>query len=101
GWTPFLPSSAPSKEIPRVFAYVKKHTGVKVTLRTDIVQDRDIQVLDISAPGIDLFTVVHIYHDGTRGRQGMAWRVRSLNLPKDRPVLITGDWNLHHNRWCR
>ncbi|KAJ7600697.1 hypothetical protein C8J56DRAFT_737117, partial [Mycena floridula] len=78
----------------------EKHTGVKVTLRTDIVQDRDIQVLDISAPGIDLFTVVHIYHDGTRGRQGMAWQIRSLDLPRDRPVLITGDWNLHHNRWC-
>ncbi|KAJ3846750.1 hypothetical protein EV368DRAFT_22759, partial [Lentinula lateritia] len=101
-WTPISPiPSAPDAERPRVYAYVKNGIPAEVTLRTDIVCDRDIMVLDVTPRGGRPVTLIHFYNDPTLGRQQILWRLRLMNLPLDREVVISGDANIHHIQWSR
>ncbi|KAF5319459.1 hypothetical protein D9619_008774 [Psilocybe cf. subviscida] len=62
---------------------------MSITLRTDIIEHRDIQVLDVSQ-GNNTITIINVYNDP---------RLKELKLPSGRPTLITGDFNLHHILW--
>ncbi|KAF8829681.1 hypothetical protein HHX47_DHR2000335 [Lentinula edodes] len=101
-WTPISPiPAAPDSIHPRVYAYVKNGLHAEVTLRTDIICDRDIMVLDVTPQGGRTTTYIHFYNDPSMGRQQILWRLRHLGLPLDRPVVLTGDANIHHIRWSR
>ncbi|KAJ3752047.1 hypothetical protein EV360DRAFT_55905, partial [Lentinula raphanica] len=101
-WTPISPiPSAPDSVVPRVYAYVKTSIQAEVTLRTDIVSDRDTMILDVKPRQGRSVTFIHIYNDPSRGRQQSLWQLRNLNLPLQHPLVITGDANLHHIRWSR
>ncbi|KAJ3818462.1 Endonuclease/exonuclease/phosphatase, partial [Lentinula raphanica] len=84
-----------------VYAYVKSSIQAEVTLRTDIISDRDIMVLDVKPRQGRCVTFIHVYNDPSRGRQQSLWQLRMLNLPLQQPLVITGDANLHHIRWLR
>ncbi|KAJ7585498.1 hypothetical protein C8J56DRAFT_788121 [Mycena floridula] len=71
----------------------------EVTLRSDLIQDRDIQILDIRQPGHPTKTIVHLYNDPRLARRGMAWRLREINLPTENEIILSGDWNIHHELW--
>ncbi|KAJ3967903.1 hypothetical protein EV361DRAFT_806516, partial [Lentinula raphanica] len=101
-WTPISPTpSAPDTSVPRVYAYVKNNIQAEVTLRTDIVSDRDIMVLDVKPRKGRKVTYIHVYNDPSLGRQQALWRLRNLNLPANQAIVVTGDANLHHIRWSR
>ncbi|KAJ3821852.1 Endonuclease/exonuclease/phosphatase, partial [Lentinula raphanica] len=78
-----------------------KTCKVQVTLRTDIVSDRDTMVLDVKPRNGRRVTFIHVYNDPSRGRQQALWQLRNLELPLNQPVVVTGDANLHHIRWSR
>jgi len=40
-----------------------------------------------------------IYNDAPSRRNSIMVRIRNINIPTDRPVIITGDFNLHHPLW--
>ncbi|KAJ7132897.1 Endonuclease/exonuclease/phosphatase [Mycena crocata] len=71
-----------------------------VTLRSDIAQDLDIQVVDVAQPGAPTTTFVNVYNDNKQ-RIPAVERVKTLQLPQDTPVVPLGDWNLHHETWSR
>jgi hypothetical protein len=99
-WTPVLPMAAmPPGARPRVMAYYQNRADFSVTLRSDIIQHLDVQVLDIVQQGSPTVTVVNIYNDPKLNRESPAHQLRNMPLPNDHPVLITGDWNLHHPLW--
>ncbi|KAF8826616.1 hypothetical protein HHX47_DHR5000289 [Lentinula edodes] len=101
-WTPISPILAALDSIhSRVYAYVKNGLQAEVTLRTDIICDRDIMVLDVTPRGGNKTTFIHIYNDPSMGRQQILWRLRHLDLALQKPTVITGDANLHHIRWSR
>ncbi|KAJ3831298.1 hypothetical protein F5878DRAFT_522747, partial [Lentinula raphanica] len=101
-WTPISPiPSAPDSVVPRVYAYVKTSIQAEVTLRTDIISNRDAMVLDVKPRQGRKVTIVHVYNDPSRGRQQALWQLRNINIPLDQPMVITGDANLHHIRWSR
>jgi hypothetical protein len=99
-WSPVHPSPMDSNEkAPRVYAFIKKGIDAEVTLCSDIIADRNIQILDVTTPDGVITTYVHVYNDPTLGRQQILWSLQNLNLPLHCPMVITGDFNLHHPRW--
>ena len=98
-WTPILPMTTITEgTTPRVMIYFRNRADYTVTLRSDIAKDLDLQVIDITQ-GTHTFTIVNIYNDPRKKREGSAYKLRNLNLPRERPTIITGDWNIHHNLW--
>ncbi|KAJ7287691.1 hypothetical protein C8J57DRAFT_990898, partial [Mycena rebaudengoi] len=103
-WIPIIPKSDIPADgpPPRVMAYVKKsRTDFEITLRTDIAQDLDIQVIDVTQAGAPTITFVNIYNDPKQIRRPAIERLKALDLPHNRPVVLLGDWNLHHELWSR
>lgn len=99
-WTPILPvSNVPLGSRPGVMTYYKGRPDFSVTLRSDIAQNPNLQVIDITQHGSETVTIVNIYNNPGLKRESPAWKLRQLNLPEDRPVILTGDWNLHHPLW--
>ncbi|KII85275.1 hypothetical protein PLICRDRAFT_45468 [Plicaturopsis crispa FD-325 SS-3] len=100
-WSPILPvGTVNAGQRPRVLAYTKRsRTDFTVTLRSDVAQDLDIQVLDVHQHPNPTTTLVNIYSQPRssstviRRRADAAKRLRSLPLPRDNPVIISGDWN--------
>ena len=99
-WTPILPvSNVPLGSRPGVMIYYKGRPDFSVTLRSDIAQSPNLQVIDVTQHGSDTVTIVNIYNHPGLKRESPAYKLRYLNLPDDRPVILTGDWNLHHPLW--
>ncbi|KZT63362.1 hypothetical protein DAEQUDRAFT_770695 [Daedalea quercina L-15889] len=103
GWTPILPvSTIPANRRPRVMAYIRRRGDFKVTLRSDIANDLDMQVLKIAQAPHPSTIVVNIYNDDCKqGNRSAAKRLRQLDLPTDLPVVLSGNWNIHHPMWSR
>ncbi|KAJ6509716.1 hypothetical protein DFH09DRAFT_1100650 [Mycena vulgaris] len=85
---------------PRVMAYYKIRPDFTVTLPSDITQDLDIQIVDVSQPGAPTTMYVNVYNDSKQARPAIE-RLMTLTFPTDRPVILLGDWNLHHKLWSR
>ncbi|KAI0728449.1 Endonuclease/exonuclease/phosphatase [Fomitopsis betulina] len=103
GWTPILPV-APIKrgQRPRAMVYTRRRNDFTVTLRSDIANDLDLQVLEVAQATHPSTFLVNIYNDDKKqGRHSAAKRVQQLALPRDDPTIISGDWNLHHPLWSR
>ncbi|KAJ6522103.1 Endonuclease/exonuclease/phosphatase, partial [Mycena vulgaris] len=84
---------------PRVMVYYRARPDFTVTLRSDIAQDLDIQVIDIAQPGAPTTTYVNIYNDQKQRIRPAVEHIKALDLPLDHPVIILGDSNLHHELW--
>jgi ribonuclease HI len=102
-WRPILPVSlvAPGAR-PRVMAYVRERQDFSVTLRSDLASDLDIQVLDIRQAPHPTTTIINVYSEPRKGDNVLtdaATRLRHIPIPKDRPVVITGDFNKRHPDW--
>lgn len=106
-WTPIPPmASIPNDRRPRVMAYTKRRPDLTVTLRSDITEDLDIQVLDISQANYPTVTIVNIYNqprtrDGQASTRDAADRLREIAILQERPVILSGDWNQHHPLWSK
>lgn len=104
GWTTILPvtSLTDTSPRPRTLTYFKPRPDYSITLRSDIIEDRDIQILDIIQTGHPMVTIINIYNDAPKGDQCILNRLRLMdNILPPHPTLITGDFNLHHPSWSR
>ena len=102
GWNPIIPTTngINATARPRTLTYYRARPDFSITLRSDILEDRDVQVLDISQQGQPLTTLVNVYNDPRLQQQSALNRLRRIALPRDHPVIITGDFNLHHDLWA-
>ena len=104
GWNPVIPTTNNNNGLtsPQTLTYYRMRPDFSVTLRSDILEDWDIQVLDISQQGQPLTTLINVYNGPRLQQQSTLNRLRHAGLPRDHPVIITGDSNLHHDLWaCR
>jgi hypothetical protein len=61
-WTPLLPvGTVKQGQRPGVMAYVKQRKDFTVTLRSDIAEDLDIQILDVQQKPHPTTMIVNIY----------------------------------------
>ncbi|KAF5311492.1 hypothetical protein D9611_011566 [Ephemerocybe angulata] len=78
------------------------YADFRVTLRSDLIEDRDVQVLDITQGQQPTITIVNVYNDPRRKNDGALARLRRTEgLDLRRPTIITGDYNMHHPLWSR
>ena len=101
-WIPLLPYASYNlnDKQPRVMLYYRQRDGLEVALHSDLVRDRDIQVIDVIYPGQPTTMIINIYNDPTRLDNNAIRILQNLDLPTNRPVILTGDWNIHHAMWA-
>ena len=63
--TPILPVNTykPDDPKPRVMAYAQYKPGLEITLRSDIIQDCNIQILSASYPRNPTITIINLYNN--------------------------------------
>jgi hypothetical protein len=104
GWQTILPvtSMTPNSPRPRTLTYYRPRNDFNVTLRSDLLEDRDVQVLEISQAAHPNTLIINIYNDSPKGDLCILNKLRdALNTFPDHPTIITGDFNLHHPNWSR
>jgi len=103
GWNPVLPfQPIPEDLAPCTMAYYRRREDFHVTLRSDLVSDADIQVLQVDQPPHPPTIVVNVYNQRA-GDDNNSWSVdwlRNVALPEDLPVIVSGDFNMHHPLWA-
>src|ERR1700748_1109571 len=101
-WTvlpPVLP--IPVGTAPRVLAYFHRRGDFTVSVRLDIAQDLDLQFLEVRQGKFPPTIIVNLYNQQS-GDHTDGWsidRLMEIELPSSCPLIITGDWNLHHELW--
>ena len=104
GWSTILPLTAMNETSPRprTLTYYRPRPDFTLTLRSDLIEDRDIQILDIYQLNQPPVTIINIYNDTPSGDQCILNRLRlANNIIPQHATLITGDFNLHHPTWSR
>ena len=104
GWSTILPVTSlnTNSPRPRTLTYFRPRLDLSITLRSDILEDRDIQILEISQTEQPSTLVINVYNDSPRGDQCVLYKLRNIfNSLPNHPTLITGDFNLHHPSWSR
>ena len=103
GWNPILPlQPIPEDLVPCTMAYYRHREDFHVTLRLDLVSDADIQVLQVDQPLHPPTIIVNIYNQraGDDNNSWSADHLRNIALPENVPVVVSGDFNMHHPLWA-
>jgi exonuclease III len=95
---PCNPSSI--SERPRVLAYIRKEAGIEFSTRYDLCSDPDAQVIEVLT-SIEPFYIVNVYNERRLVEGSRHYTVNRLlqHLHFDLPVIIVGDFNVHHYWW--
>ena len=104
GWATILPVTSlnANSPRPRTLTYYRPRADYSITLRSDLLEDRDVQILEISQTDQPTTTVINVYNDSPSGDQCILYKLRDIyNTLPTHPMLITGDFNLHHPSWSR
>ncbi|KAH9921827.1 Endonuclease/exonuclease/phosphatase, partial [Amylocystis lapponica] len=73
-----------------------------VTLRSDLANDLNLQVLEVCQHPHPTTLLINLYNnDKKQGKRSAAKHLERVLLPEDIPVIVSGDWNLHHPMWSR
>ena len=104
GWSTILPvtSRNPNSPRPRTLTYFRPRNDFTITLRTDLLEDRDAQVLEINQANHPSTLIINVYNDSPKGDLCILNKLRDVydSFPNS-PTLITGNFNLHHPIWSR
>ena len=96
-----LPESS-SNIRPRVAIFARKHSIYTYCVRTDLVADSDIIIIDVSGSNIETFQIVNIYNERSLDEESdnsytVERSLQNINLSME--TLIAGDLNAHHSWW--
>ena len=91
----------PANCFPRVMAYARERDDMIIVPRYDLCLDHDLMVIEIQQRPHQPILIVNIYNPpaGSAGAHSTGQRLRLLELPDTHPVIIAGDFNLHHPDW--
>lgn len=103
GWNTILPvtSITPTSPHPRTLTYYRQQLDFSITLRSDLMENRDIQILDVSQTGHPTTTIFNIYNDSPKGDLCILNQLRLMDdIIPQHSTILTGDFNLHHSSWA-
>ena len=72
---------------------------MEVVFRSDLIQDRDIQILNIIHQDNPTTNIINLYNDHKRHDECATALLRTISLSHNQPTIITGDWNIYHHLW--
>lgn len=106
-WQPILPCyPIPQGTRPRVMAYISRddrwlRRDLEITARTDLIDSLDAQVLEIRLGRHPPILIGNIYNAPVRMNHDLntVKTVMETHWPRNIPIVLTGDWNLHHPLW--
>lgn len=101
GWIPIIPVTSPTQDCPCTMAYYQACPNFSIMLQTDIIEDKDIQILDITQSGHPTTSIINVYNNTLAQDLYILNRLRNVNISDDHPTIITRDFNLHHNLWSK
>lgn len=85
---------------PRVMTYISRSFPFEITARYDLIVDPDFQILEIFAPHESFF--INIYNEKPKTQHEIRFtlqRLFDLHISFQKPFLLLGDLNLHHQLW--
>ena len=100
-WTLILPTTTQSTDDPPpcVMAYFRPRPGMEVVFRSDLIQDRDIQILIIIHQGNPTTTIINLYNNHKCHDECATALLRTIPLFHNQPTIITDDWNMYYHLW--
>ena len=100
-WTLILPTTTQSTDNPPpcVMAYFQPCPSIEVVLRSDLIQDQDIQILNITHQGNSTTTIINLYNDHKQHDECATALLCTIPLSHNQPTIITGNWNIHYYLW--
>jgi Endonuclease-reverse transcriptase len=101
-WTPFLPFQAAGSWRPRAITFVAKAVLAQYSYssRPDIISSEDVQCLEVaSCLNQDMLLIINVYNDPLLVNNGALTRILPFRLSTQIPIIMAGDFNLHHLLW--
>ena len=97
-WVCLIPPSPPDSN-PDVLFYVRKHhPGFFASLRSDLSVFPCCGVLELSYENGPSAFIINIYNPSDSSALPT---IRDLSFPSLCPVMVAGDFNLHHDLWSK
>jgi hypothetical protein len=102
----FLPSSPHQSPVrPRTAVYFLN--GSSLSISPLLLPDNDLLLLEVACKDIEPFLLLNLYNekqlnpDSASNKQGLLTTKRPsfTELPLNKPLLLAGDFNLHHTWW--
>ena len=102
-----MPALNRVRERPRTLTYIRKSPHLQFSPRYDLCKDPDMQVIELIIEPEEFF-IINIYNEKQRPQSNLHpslltqdYTIDRLLLPLklDTPVILAGDFNLHHPRW--
>ena len=89
---------------PRVAIYARKQTNYQFCHRTDLTQDSDIIIIDVSGSNIETFQIINIYNEKSLNSElnnsyTVERSLQNIQLSHENETLISEDFNAHHSWW--
>ena len=87
---------------PRVITFISKSCPFEATERTDLINDKDYQIIDIKSTNFENLRVINIYnekHQDLDQSYTIDRLINKINLAIIDRCLLVGDFNAHHNLW--
>ncbi|KIO22297.1 hypothetical protein M407DRAFT_28172 [Tulasnella calospora MUT 4182] len=101
-WRPVIPCEIGKNEQPGVMAYLNAEPkDFRIAMRTDLLESKCGQILEIRQAGHRAVLLVNLYNVPAASAAG-EWIVEKLpeiEWPQNMAIILTGDWNLHHEWW--
>jgi hypothetical protein len=99
---PFTLLLSQPENCPRTATFLTKtNLHIHTSLRTDLSNDEDIQILTVSTPSITTSYLYNIYNERPRYDQTLPYTVdqtlKNINIPER--SILAGDFNAHHPWW--
>ncbi|KZV80442.1 hypothetical protein EXIGLDRAFT_780923 [Exidia glandulosa HHB12029] len=89
--------------------HYRRRDDLTITPRPDLADDPDMMFFEVAQPGRRTILVCNLYNERQQEQDGQGdvaqrgtytvERLRRVRLPRDMPIVLAGDWNLHHPWW--
>ncbi|KAF8750066.1 Reverse transcriptase (RNA-dependent DNA polymerase) [Rhizoctonia solani] len=93
-----IPPGFTDEKGPSVAMYIRKERNIHAQFSNCVPIHRDILAVDLFLDN-HKFTIVNVYAHGKEAHRTINHLTNEI-IPIDRPLILTGDFNLHHPDWA-